>query len=271
MRRKHIIGLGALLGVAISTPAFAESRQPYAVCDRDVSDRESEIAHQKYIAGKQDYDEGNFESAVRRFRDAYALDCTKHDLLILIASAYERKGDKDGAVFALETYVERAPTAPDVDSYRSKIEDLKQQIAAEPPTTEPAEPEPAAPEPLAEPRGHTVYPWVMVATGVVALGVGIAVIVTAPALPPLCNADTRTCDRLEGEQPIAFERRQIDAGKSVDQPLWGTVVAAGGGLLIAGGLVWHFLEPSAPPSSGKTKLRPAVAPDYAGLALGGTF
>ncbi len=265
--RKHIIGLGLLLAMATSVPAFAQpavKTQGYPSCTKTVTPGDSELAHQKYIAGKQDYDEGNYDSAVRRFRDAYTLDCTKHELLIIISAAYERKGDKNEALNALETYVERSPSAPDVGTYQAKIENLKKQIAATPP--------PAAPPPSSsEAQGHTVYPWLLVGAGVVALGVGIAVIATAPGLPPECDADTKTCRPRPNESNAEYTDRQSEAGKSVDQPKWGAVVTAGGGLLVAGGLLWHFLEPTGPKEAAKTKLRPSLSPGYAGLALGGSF
>jgi tetratricopeptide (TPR) repeat protein len=275
MRRKHIIGFGLLLAAATSVPAFAQpaAATQYPACTKTVSTSESELAHQKYIAGKQDYDEGNYESALRRFRDAYTLDCTKHELLIIISAAYERKGDKKEAVNALETYVARSPTAPDVVTYQAKIDNLKKQLAATPPPTATPAATPAAPPPEAPPerQEHSVYPWIIVGAGVVALGVGIAVIATAPDLPVDCSKETKKCNPIAGESPAALKARQDDAGKSVDQPKWGTVVTIGGGALVAGGLLWHFLEPTGPKESGKTKLRPSVSPGYAGLALGGTF
>lgn len=272
MGRKHIIGLGLLLATATSMPAFAQSAgQEYPACTKTVSAGDSELAHQKYIAGKQDYDEGNYDSALRRFRDAYTLDCTKHELLVIISAAYERKGDKKEAVTALETYVARSPSAPDLGTYQAKIDNLKKQLAAAPPPSATVEPQPATPPAKTETREHTIYPWIAVGAGVVALGVGIAVVATAPDLPKNCNRDTERCDRNPGETDDEYKKRQDEAGKAVGQPLWGSVAAIGGGALIVGGLLWHFLEPTGPKESGKTKLRPALSPGYAGLALGGSF
>ncbi len=264
--RTRVIGLGLLLAAATTVPAFAQPASPgYPACTRTVSAADSELAHQKYIAGKQDYDEANYESAVRRFGDAYALDCTKHELLVIISAAYERKGDKAEAVRALEAYIERAPTAPDIGTYQAKVDNLKKQLAASPP---PAAPEPAPPGPREE---RSVVPWILVGAGALAVGVGVAVIATAPSLPSDCDKDTETCSRRQGESDADYEDRQATAGRAVSQPLWGTVAVIGGGALVVGGLVWHFLEPTGPKESAKPKLRPAVAPGYAGLALGGSF
>lgn len=274
MRRKHIIGFGLLLAAATSVPAFAQpAGQSYPSCTKTVSTGESELAHQKYIAGKQDYDEGNYDSALRRFRDAYTLDCTKHELLIIISAAYERKGDKKEAVNALETYVARSPGAPDVPTYQAKIDNLKKQIAAAPPPTATAAPAPTTTAPTAggEVQEHTVFPWIVVGAGVAALGVGIALIATAPELPGGCDANTKTCQKRTEESSADFENRQAEAGRSVDQPKWGTIVTVGGGALVVGGLVWHFLEPTSPKETAKTKVRPSVGPGFAGLAVGGAF
>ena len=274
MRRKHIIGFGLLLASAISVPAFAQpAGQGYPSCTKTVTPGESELAHQKYIAGKQDYDEGNYDSALRRFRDAYTLDCTKHELLIIISAAYERKGDKKEAVGALETYVARSPGAPDVGTYQAKIENLKKQIAAAPPpsATTTTAPSTTTPTPKEDVQEHTVYPWIVSAAGVVALGVGIAVMATAPDLPSGCNEATKQCEKKPGETDQEFKDRQAEAGRSVDQPLYGAIVTAAGGALVVGGLVWHFLEPTGPKESGKTNVRPSVGPGFAGLAFGGSF
>ncbi len=273
MRRKHIIGFGLLLAAGTSVPAFAQpAGQGYPSCTKTVSAGESELAHQKYIAGKQDYDEGNYDSALRRFRDAYALDCTKHELLIIISAAYERKGDKKEAVTALETYVARSPGAPDVGTYQAKIDNLKKQIAAAPPPTAPPSEAPTtAPPPKNEVQEHTVFPWIMTGAGVAAVAVGVVLLATAPKLPGGCDEDTKKCTKRGDETDAEFADRQSEAGRSVGQPLAGTIVTIGGGALVVGGLVWHFLESTGPKEAAKPKLRPSVAPGYAGLALGGSF
>jgi hypothetical protein len=270
-------GLGLLVaGTLISGPAFADPTQSqggqtYPSCTKAVSPSESDLAHQKYIAGKQDYDEANYDSAIRRFRDAYALDCTKHELLVVIATAYERKGDKKEAVNALDTYVARAPSAPDVGSYQTKIEKLKKQIAATPPPPPPA----SAPPPLpreAEVRRHSALPWVVVGVGAAAIASGIVIVLTTPSLPDGCSKTTRDCKRLTpGETDESLQNRKEDAGKALDQPLVGYIVVGAGAAVAAGGLLWHFLEPTGSKESAKTKLRPSFAPGYAGLSVGGSF
>jgi tetratricopeptide (TPR) repeat protein len=286
MDRKHILGLGLLLAAATSVPAFAQpAMQGYPACTKQVSAAESDLAHQKYIAGKQDYDEGNYDSALRRFRDAYNLDCTKHELLIIISAAYERKGDKKEAIAALETYVARAPSAPDVGTYQAKIENLKKQVAAAqtatapatttaPTTTAPANG--GAPPPTGEVREHTAWPWVVTGVGGAVALIGIVLIATTSSLPAGCNEATQQCDYLPGENRVTdagkLKDRQEEAGRIFAQPKIGLGLTIGGLALVGGGLIWHFLEPTGPKeSSSKTKVRPALAPGFAGLSVGGTF
>jgi tetratricopeptide (TPR) repeat protein len=285
--RKQIFGLGLLLLVVTSLPAFAQpSGKAYPECTKTVSSSESELAHQKYIAGKQDYDEGNYDSAIRRFRDAYTLDCTKHELLVIISAAYERKGDKKEAIEALETYVARAPSAPDVGTYQAKIENLKKQLAATQPPL-PASTSSPAPPPPTEMRGHTPWPWVLVGIGGAAIVAGAIVRFTAPALPEGCNRSNEKCSYLDAnvsdnpqgnqreptpEEKADLDSRRATAGKAVAQPKVGLGIAVAGAALALGGLVWHYLEPTGPKeAASKTKLQPTFSPGYAGLTLGGSF
>jgi hypothetical protein len=266
--------LGLLLAVATSVPAFAEQPTVYPVCTKPVGTAESELAHQKYIAGKQDYDEKNYDSAIRRFRDAYNLDCTKHELLIIISAAYERKGDKKEALNALETYVARAPNAPDVGTYQAGIDNLKKQIAATPPPA-PAPTSTGAPPPGSEVQEHTALPWIVFGGGVAALGVGIVLLATAPQNPSNCIVSTTTCTKKANESDADLKADQDQAGNAKGQPIWGTATTIVGGIAVVGGLAWHFLEPTGPKDKDKEawhkKLRPILGRGNAGLAFSGRF
>lgn len=291
--RKHALGLGFLVAVATSVPAFAQTSsagskgEPYPTCTRAVTPAESDAAHAKYLSGKVDYDEGKHDAAIQQFKQAYAKDCTKHELLVIISRAYEFKGEFGEAIRALETYLERVPGTPDAATHRSRIETLKGKLAdkeraaaAASSSTSPAASASASnsaassttsPPPGAESQGHTIFPWLVVGAGVVASAVGIVVVATAPKYPSNCNESTETCTRRPGESDADFKADQDTAGAAKDQPLYGVITIAGGGALIVGGLVWHFLEPTGPSSSAKAKLAPHVAPGYGGLALTGRF
>jgi tetratricopeptide (TPR) repeat protein len=281
--RKHVIvvsGLGLLLATATAAPAMAQpasSAQPYPAACSSVPPTESDRAHTLYQAGKAYYDDANYDAAITQFREAYKKDCTKHDLLIIISRAYELKSDRVAAINALEEYLQRVPSSPDAQQHKTRIENLRKQAAAQPaPAPAPAPPPAAAPPsaPPQETREHTTLPWVVVAVGGAAMVAGIVVLATSPSLPEGCFASTKTCTRGTNEPLADFDDRQAVAGRSQIQPTVGAVILGGGGALVVGGLLWHFLEPTGPvekTGNAKPRVAPQVAPGFAGLSLGGSF
>ncbi len=282
---RSVIGSGLLVAsaaLATSVPALAQSGAgsvtpyPAACATGSVSQNESERAHTIYQAGKVQYDDKNYDAAIAQFREAYKRDCSKHELLIIISRAYELKGDKPEALRALEMYLERVPNSPDASTHRNGIESLKRQIAAAPPpiVTAPPPSATAPPAPQAEVREHTALPWVVTGVGLAGVAVGVVILVTAPSLPPFCNATLGSCTRQSGETATDFSNRQAEAGRSKNQPTIGAVIIGISAAFVVGGLLWHFLEPTGPvEKTGKIKptLEPAVAPGYAGMSFGGTF
>ena len=229
-----------------------------------ISTAKSDEAHAFYNVGRALYDEGNYDGAITQFREAYRRDCSKHDLLVIISRSYELKGDKVEAVKALELFLDRVKDSPDAGTHRTKIDNLKKQIAAAPP---PVVTPPVVQPPPLEVREHTVPPWILVGVGGAAVAVGIVLIVTAPSLPADCDKTTTKCPATAGADA------QSRAEASQNQPVIGGVVAGGGAVLVVGGLLWHFLEPTGPveKTALKPSLKPSIAPGYANLSLGGSF
>lgn len=282
--RMHGLGFGLLLVVATAAPAIAQpsggaAKTEYPVCSKEVSKSDSDAAHAKYLSGKVDYDEGKYASAIANFKAAYERDCTKHELLVIISRAHELDHNSAEAIRALEVYLERQPNSPEASVHRAKIATLKERLAEErkkaaatpPPTatTQPGSPPPSS----AEGQGHTIYPWLVVGAGVVSLAVGVVLIATTPALPAGCFTETKECNLLAGEtrDSASYKERRDEAGRHVNQPVIGAVVTGVGGALVVGGLVWHFLEPTGPKESAKTKVQPQLGPGYGGFALTGRF
>ncbi|MGH7437565.1 MAG: tetratricopeptide repeat protein [Polyangiaceae bacterium] len=133
MRSCKPLYLALALAAFASAPAIAQqsgaSAYP-AACDASkVSKSDVDRAHTVFLSGKQYLEESNYDKAISYFKDAYSIDCSIHAILPIIASAYERKGDKAEAVHALEEYQKRAPTAPDHEVMDRRIRNLKDQLA----------------------------------------------------------------------------------------------------------------------------------------------
>ena len=101
--RKPLLFL-LFMGMVAAVPAMAQSPSAYpAACDASkVSKTDVERAHTVFISGKGFLDEANYDKAISYFKDAYSIDCSVHGILPIIATAYERKGDKAEAIHALE-------------------------------------------------------------------------------------------------------------------------------------------------------------------------
>ena len=269
------IVLAASSGTAFAQNASSGGTAPYpASCPADrVPQAVSDSAHSIYQAGKVYYDDAKYPEAIEKFRSAYGKDCSKHDLLIIISRAYELNGDRAAAINALEVYLERVPNSPEATQHHTRIDNMKKQLAAQ---AAAAAASSAPPPPPPEVREHTVPPWIVVGVGGAAVVVGIVVVVTSPSLPFGCDAGTKRCMKLTPAEPMSqFNDRQQQAGVSQSQPTIGVVIAVAGGVLVAGGLLWHFLEPTGPVEKtavvNKPKVTPQVAPGFAGLSLGGSF
>lgn len=281
----------------------AQSLSPtYPTCPpgKVVSKDDSDEAHYRYKAGKLEYDEANYSTAIARFLAAYNLDCTKHELLVIISRSFDLADNKAEAIRALELYLERATVSPvEATSIRARIANMKKQLAEKPATTPPpvvTTPPPASsssgspppPPPPVETREHTVYPWLVVGTGGLAVATGLVLyVVGGQTLPDNCDASTGKCSEPNppaGESTEQKQRREAQeqstrekAGTAKGLKTGGLVTVVGGAVLVAGGLVWHFLEPTGPveksakSGSRRPNITPALAPGYAGLEIGGRF
>ncbi|HEY1696339.1 MAG TPA: hypothetical protein VGG39_29445 [Polyangiaceae bacterium] len=288
--RKPLLVL-ALVGMAFAVPALAQQPSVYpAACDASkVTRQDVDRAHTVFLSGKGFLDEANYDKAISYFKDAYSIDCSVHAILPIIATAYERKGDKGEAIHALGEYLTRVPNAPDREVIERRIRNLRDQLAAEHPTatapataptstiataptsTVPVEPTATststvpsattAPTGAPPEGGHTVAPWiltigggVLVVAGGVMLGVGSGDVSTAnKACPSHVNCDSSVASN-------------GNTGRTLETA--GVVVGGVGIAAVVGGLVWHFTEH---PQGSGTALAPVVAPGYGGLSLGGSF
>jgi tetratricopeptide (TPR) repeat protein len=292
------LGLGLAVALPIAVPAFAQSGASSggypAACDpKSLSKADVDRAHTVFLSGKGFLDESNYDKAISYFKDAYSIDCSVHAILPIIATAYERKGDKASAITALQEYLKRVPNASDREVIERRIKNLQDQLSAAavasaptasasasatasappsatasapvaPPTATAIPTSSATAAPPPEPGGHSVAPWIVV-------GIGGAAVVAGVVLYAVGNGDVNSAanacpSRVNCAQSVAD---QGNNGRTLDTV--GVVVGAVGLAGVAGGLVWHFLEPTGSSGSTGASLTPAVAPGYAGLNLGGKF
>jgi len=295
---RNLLLVLALAGVAIALPVLAEQSDYPLACDGSkVTRADVDRAHTVFLSGKQYLEESNYDKAISYFKDAYSIDCSVHGMLPIIATAYERKGDKAEAVRALDEYVKRAPTASDHDVIERRIKNLKDQLAREQQTAPPAPPPSAsasaapppppaasaAPEPvvvasvpppaasLPPVQGHSALPWVV--TGVGAAAAVAGVVLYAVGAGDISSAEQTCPGRVCKPGPMASAAQdQGNKGRGLENvggPLIGVGAAA-----VAAGLLWHFLEKTtdnanATPAS--TSVRAVVVPGYAGISASGRF
>ena len=303
--------VAVLLATAIAVPAFAQTGQAsltnYPACTTTPSKQDSEAAHSAFLLGKRFFDEADYGTAVHNFQDAYKLDCTKTELLRILASAFELSGNRAEAIHALETFLQRSPNlgAEDKGQIQKRIDNLRAQLATAgsatatatataitppPPTTATAAPTTAptasttAPPPPPPPAGgHTVLPWVVAGAGVVIAAVGgVIYLVESSAANNAKNdcaggiisAAQVGCKPASGVtlSPTQIGNNYNSANGLV--PVGSVLFFAGLGVA-AGGVIWHFVEPTGAKSDSKAALLPVlvptVAPGYGGLSLSGRF
>lgn len=291
---RNLLLLIALGAMPIALPVLAQPASDYPPpCDASkVSKADIDRAHTVFLSGKQFLEESNYDKAIGYFKDAYSIDCSVHAMLPIIATAYERKGDKAEAVRALEEYSKRAPNAPDHEVIERRIRNLKDQLAREQPTASapsaaPSSTASASPSgaPSAEPvptasaapsaaveatpptssEGHTALPWVVVGvggvvavTGAVLLGVGASDISSAAGQ---CTAD-RHCTS-------ADVVNTGNTGRNLEN--FGGVGIGVGLAVAAAGLLWHFLEGPAESQTraahSGARVKPRVGPGYLGMGV----
>jgi hypothetical protein len=291
--RKPLLVL-AFLGTVIAVPALAQQPPSYPpACEASkVTKADVDRAHTVFLSGKQFLDESNYDKAISYFNDAYSIDCSVHAILPIIATAYERKGDKGEAVRALEEYLRRAPSAPDREHVERRIKNLNDQLSRDQPSASAVVPSPSttamasaapstssAPEAAptatvtassaataeaAPPNGsHRAAPWIVVGIGAAATVAGVVMFAVGAgdisSANTACGGTHKDCApdvASKGNTGITLETVGITAG--------GVGLAA-----IAGGLIWHFAEGSESSPSSGVVVSPVVTPSYAGIALVG--
>jgi hypothetical protein len=286
----------ALLGMGVAVPALAQQPSSYPpACETSkVSKSDVDRAHTVFLSGKGFLDEANYDKAISYFKDAYSIDCSVHAILPIIATAYERKGDKGSAVQALQEYLKRVPNASDREVIERRIKNLQDQMTPVPVASTPPTPATSAPTVTAAPTapattvtpsgsgpptstgavppsettgGHGVAPWVLVGVGGAALLTGVVVYIVGAG--KVSNAESVCGTNHVGCPPGSPAITDGNSGRTLE--LVGGIAGGVGLAAVAGGLVWHFMEPTGSSRTTGASVTPVLAPGYAGMGLGGHF
>lgn len=274
------IGVAAAIALcAIPTVAIGDPPPPpsFPECTKKPTPADVEGAKGAHKAASQFYERGEYDKAVRYWNDAYVFDCTANDLLLNIANAFEKLGDKASTVATLETYLKRTGPNPNLEL---RVKNLKQALAAASVTAPPPPPPPPPPTATtvptqvpAKPRPYGNTPWFVVGgggvfalVGLILLPIGFSAIADVAAQCPnhRCPPGPDANDLVD----------KGNAGRIKAGVGWGFLTV--GVLAAGGGLAWQLLynKPQASrarPAKTGLWLAPMAGPDTGGLAVGGTF
>lgn len=272
---------GTIAFGSVMAYAVPDIKGPYPTCSTPPSESDRKAAQGAFAAGQGSFNEADYPTAIMYWRDAYRRDCTAHALLLNLARAYELKSDRAEAIAALEAYLQRKPDDPNAEQIQRRIQNLKTQMNSQPsaaPSASASAPPSAsasAPLPPLSPPATAPATRLNIAPLVVA-GVGAAIAIAgipffATGMSKVNDAE-KTCPTHE----VCGDEATISLGnKGRDQVLVGGVLMTAGAIAIGTGAVWYFLAPkkgsASAPTEGPVSLRPAVAPGFAGLSLGGSF
>jgi tetratricopeptide (TPR) repeat protein len=283
--RLHLSGLSAFALLALSSAAFgAEEAHPYPECTHEASDADLTAAKAAFQAGNVSFNEADYPRAILYWEDAFRRDCSAHPLLMNLARAYELNGQKQQAVVALETFLEREPNSTERAPIQRRIEVLKKQLeseqaaataaAAPPPGPAPA----AAPAPQPQPPNLAEHPHSQQVLPLVVAGVGAAVFVLGglvylDAAKQVKKFET-DCGKTHDKCPENYDTGPANAAAKRETA--GGAVAIIGLPILAGGLVWYFVANSSPKTAALTSSKtavvtPALAPGFYGVALNSRF
>ena len=272
------IGLGAAIALSVSLAFATDPVSPYAECTHKPTPADEEGAKGAHKAASQFYDRGDYEKAIRYWTDAYGFDCTAHGVLINIANAYEKQGDKAAAVVALETFLKRAGSEPTIEE---KVRKLRQSMAppapsatasasaapsAAPtgiPSAVPSTPPPGRPKPY----GYTPL---------IVAGSGAGLAILGGILLGVGTSATSAADKLCMPRNNCPNDDVISSGNTgrIEQGVGATGLVVGLAA-VGGGLVWEFLlnkpRAGAPPAKVGMHVLPVAGPREQGLSVSGSF
>ena len=265
-----LVGATALLFGAGA--AFADDPAIYPVCNKPSNPEDTETAKSLHQIATARFNIQDWDKAIEFWKQAYTIDCNAHGILQNIANAYEKKGDKKSAVVALETYLVRAPNAPDIVKVNERAIELKKSLEPAPTVTATAT---AAPTITAAPTTTAVVPPPARPYGSIPLvvaGVGGALAIAGAIMIPVglgpYNEVRDVCNVPAADGALTCPKGTPDldnfvAKGNAGRATWnaGAALLGIGAVAAAGGLVFHFVwNKPKDTSSAPTSATPAAAP-----------
>jgi cytochrome c-type biogenesis protein CcmH/NrfG len=146
----------ALMVALAPIPALAQT----AAADPGSTAADDKEARDLFQIGKDAFDEGRFERALKYFQDAYSLS-HRAALLSNIGTAADRLRRDQEAVDAYKKYLEQVPQAPNRRLIEERIRIIESALSKSrpaPPAVEPTAPAPFDPTPAPTPQPTTAQP-----------------------------------------------------------------------------------------------------------------
>jgi tetratricopeptide (TPR) repeat protein len=253
-----------LLIVAVSLVCLLSTSRVVA---QSASSHEAKIAAAKkaFAAGTRAYAEGDFETALERFRRAYELTGSP-DLLYNIAAVSDRMRLDEEALEAYEGYLESRPDSADREHVASRIDVLRAAIEERRRAEMDAEIEArrAAIEAAARVKAErplTQYvspgpgPWITI-------GVGSASIVSGAVLLGLGQRDQKQVENAQPGSSYSSVQEAADRGPKLTKA--GVALLSVGGAAVVGGIIWQL-------TGGHEEVMPEISVGPTGISVKGRF
>jgi tetratricopeptide (TPR) repeat protein len=250
-------------------------------------------ARAHYEAGKKAFRLGDYDDAIKSWREGYKL---KGDpkFLYNIGQAYREKGDLEQAVQFLRSYLREEKEAPNREQVESRISEMEALIAArnqeraKPPTgpfepgantahestgktTESSTPHPLTPAPTEKDRAPGGNGKALKISGIAVGGAGVAMLATGVFFRLRANSaakeisDAAAAGRPWDEDLQATDDRGRSAAKL--SPIF---LGVGAGALVAGGVLFYLGLRDRGPAR-ETAFTPTVGTHGVGFVFEGSF